>query len=157
MGVLKAPLRQELGLCRRQPTLPARHLRCLPAQELRAALLTDEPGAGAAAFVGCGQAWRVALEACLAGRGSHHSLVGAWEELKAAIRAWLDIRDPPGLGLGPGAALLQPGSPAAALHGPGAARAVAAMAAAAEEGEAAVLQARRRGGALEGRGGLAPG
>lgn len=54
-------------------------------QELRSALLTDEiPN-----FAGCGHAWRVQLEACMNGRGSHHSLVSVWEELKGAIKAWL--------------------------------------------------------------------
>lgn len=75
------------------------------------------------------------LEACIAGRGSHHSLVSVWEELKAAIRAWLDIRDRPDAAALPPAATLQ-------LHSASAARAVAAMQAAACS-EAAMLQASR--------------
>lgn len=84
-------------------------------KELRAALLTDEPGC----FGGCGQAWRVQLDACIQGRGSHHALASVWEELKGSIKAWLDIRDRPADGP----------SSAAALHlGASAVRAVRAMA-----------------------------
>lgn len=63
---------------------------CLAAQELRAALLTDEQP-----LPGCGSTWRAQLEVCIQGKGSYGLLAAAWEELRSTVRNWLEGRNKP--------------------------------------------------------------
>ncbi len=60
-------------------------------RELRAALTPDDADAG---FVGCAAVWRAQVEACARGRGAAPLLAACWEEMKQAIRSWLDGTGP---------------------------------------------------------------
>lgn len=76
--------------CCAAPAQPPRHHPHRLAQELKAALLTEE-----APLPGCGPTWRAQLEACISGKGSYGLLASAWEELRTTVQAWLEGRSKP--------------------------------------------------------------